>query len=719
MTNFSKSNLQDEDGYELWLRYQLIDDANLLESYQSAISQVVFPVESPTAKVAKAELLRGLQGLLEIEPTISESVTQDGALVCVTPQSATETEITQSDTELEQVGDEGFVILSTEIDQKKVIMVMANTDIGILYGAFHLLRLIQTHQSLENLSIISAAKIQIRILNHWDNLDGTIERGYAGNSLWDWHKLPHYVHPRYTDYARACASIGINATVLTNVNANALILTDQYLHKVKVLADLFRPYGIKVFLTARFSAPLEMGGLSTADPLDADVVEWWQKTVKRIYAIIPDFGGFVVKANSEGQPGPHDYDRTHADGANLLADALSPYNGMLIWRAFVYSADVDEDRAKQANTQLVPLDGEFHDNVLLQVKNGPIDFQPREPYHPLFGTMPQTPLMLEVQITQEYLGCATHLVYLAPLFKETLDADTYCNGEGSTVAKVVDGSLNGHSISGMAGVTNIGNDRNWCGHPFAASSWYSFGRLAWDYDLSAEAIANEWLRMTFSNQSEFVETATEIMITSREAVVEYMMPLGLHHIFEVGHHYGPGPWIDMNYVGRADWSAVYYHQADEKGIGFDRTQSGSDAVSLYNSPYCEELANLETCPEKLLLWFHHLPWDYKMKSGRTLWEELCFLYNRGVQIVRKMQQTWESLAEYVDSPRFIHVKELLRIQEREARWWRDACLLYFQTFSGMPIPDEYEQPEESLEYYIKLKHHYVPGIPERRFDRIG
>lgn len=698
----------DEDGYELWLRYQLIDEAALLESYRNIIQQVVFHPNTPTLQVAYEELLSGLSGLLgQSIPTNSDDSSIPTLFCSMNPPEAFDAPFG-----VDEAGDEGFVIAS---DPNKIVII-ANTDIGVLYGVFHFLRLLQTHQSLDNLHIVSAPKIKLRMLNHWDNLDGTIERGYAGYSLWDWHKLPHYVEPRYTDYARACASIGINGTVLTNVNANALILTEQYLQKVAAIAEVFRLYGLQVFLTARFSAPMEIGGLDTADPLDADVVAWWKQKVDEIYDILPDFGGFVVKANSEGQPGPHDYGRIHADGANMLADALEPHGGIVIWRAFVYDADVDEDRFKQANTQLVPQDGTFNDNALLQVKNGPIDFQPRESYHPLFGAMPETPLMLEVQITQEYLGCATHLVYLAPLFKETLDADTYCQGEGSTVAKVVDGSLDGHDISGMAGVTNIGDERNWCGHPFAAANWYAYGRLAWDYDLSSEEIADEWLRMTFTNDETFVQTAIEMMIDSREAVVEYMMPLGLHHIFERGHHYGPGPWVD---VGRPDWTSIYYHQADSKGVGFDRTASGSDAISLYNPPYRDQLANVETCPEEMLLWFHHVAWDYETKSGRTLWEELCFRYNRGVKTVREMQAKWNTLEKFVDAARFQHVKALLIVQEREARWWRDACLLYFQTFSGMVIPDEYEQPEHLLEHYMSIKHYYVPGIPERRFSKEG
>jgi alpha-glucuronidase len=550
------------------------------------------------------------------------------------------------------------------------------------------------------------------MLNHWDNLDRTVERGYAGFSLWDWHKLPDYISPRYKDYARANASIGINGTVISNVNSHPLILTQPYLIKVAALADVFRPYGIRLYLSARFSAPIELGGLKTADPVDPDVIQWWKAKAAEIYELIPDFGGFIVKANSEGQPGPHDYKRSHADGANLLADALAPYGGLVIWRAFVYDADVQEDRHKQAYNDLVPQDGKFRDNAVLQVKNGAIDFQPREPFHPMFGAMPQTPLMLEVQITQEYLGCATHLVYLAPLFKETLDADTYCSGPGSLVANVIDGSLDGHPISGMAGVSNIGDERTWTGHPFAAANWFAFGRLAWDHRATSEDIADDWLRMTFSNNLNFVEPAKTMMITSREAVVDYMTPIGLHHIMARDHHYGPGPWVDG---GRADWTSVYYHRADSSGLGFDRTPSGTDAVSQYYSPYREIISSLDTCPEELLLWFHHVPWEHRLKSGRTLWDELCFRYNNGVEAVRQMQQTWDFLVDYVDEARFEHVKALLMIQEKEARWWRDACLLYFQTFSNLPIPTAYEQPAETLDYYKNLEHYYVPGIRERRF----
>jgi alpha-glucuronidase len=701
-----------EDGYQLWLRYRPVTHAPTLAVYRTALTQAVVEAPSPTLRAAREELTLALDGLLGTPVPMVEQVTQNGTLVAGTPQSSRVVATLDLQEALEPAGDEGFVITRARIHDKNCIAIAANTDIGVLYGVFHFLRHLQTHKPLHDLHVVSAPKVKLRMLNHWDNLDRTVERGYAGFSLWDWHKLPDYISPRYKDYARANASVGINGAALTNVNASALILTRQYLVKVAALADVFRPYGVRVYLTARFSAPVEIGGLETADPLEPDVIAWWKAKTGEVYELIPDFGGFVVKANSEGQPGPHDYGRSHADGANMLAGALAPYKGVVCWRAFVYDSTIPDDRHKQAYDELAPQDGEFRENVFLQVKNGPIDFQPREPHHPLFGAMPKTPLMLEAQITQEYLGCATHLVYLAPLFKETLDADTCCNGPGSLVANVIDGSLDGHTMSGVAGVANIGTERNWCGHPFAAANWFAFGRLAWDHRATSEAIAEDWLRMTFTNEAQFIDPAKAMMIESREAVVKYMTPLGLHHIMARGHHYGPGPWVEG---GRADWTSTYYHRADSAGIGFDRTSSGSDAVSQYCSPYREQIASLDACPEELLLWFHHVPWQYTMKSGRTLWDELCFQYNAGVEAVRQMQQTWDSLAKYVDDARFEHVRVLLQIQEKEARWWRDACLLYFQTYSGLPIPPEYEQPAESLDYYMNLAHYYVPGIPEWHF----
>jgi len=694
-----------EDGYQLWLRYAPVSDVARLTEYRQLLTHVAIGSSSPTLLAAREELAFALKQLIGVPIPVVDKVAPSTSLVVGTPQHLTGIAVP----ELEQVGSEGYVLLRGGSDR---LVIAANTDIGVLYGVFHFLRLLQMQQSLDGLRIISAPKINYRLLNHWDNLDRTIERGYAGFSLWDWHKLPDYLSPQYKDYARANASIGINGVVLTNVNANALVLTPQYLIKVAALANVFRPYGIRVYLSARFSAPIEIGGLNTTDPLDPGVIDWWQHKTDEIYSLIPDFGGFLVKANSEGQPGPRDYGRSHADGANMLAKAVVPHGGIVCWRAFIYDDKTPDDRAKQAYSELVPQDGTFSEDVLLQVKNGPIDFQPREPYHPLFGAMPRTPLMLEVQLTQEYLGLATHLVYLAPMFKGTLDADTFCQGEGSLVANVIDGSLDKHTISGIAGVSNIGSERNWCGHPFAAANWYAFGRLGWDHRLSAAAVAEEWLRLTFSNDARFVSAATTMMLDSREAVVNYMTPLGLHHIMAWDHHYGPGPWV---VGGRADWSAPYYHRADSTGIGFDRTASGSNAISQYPAPFRERIANLATCPDELLLWFHHVAWDYRMKSGRTLWDTLCLKYQQGVDAVRHMQQVWNSLAEYVDPARFEHVSALLKIQEQESRWWRDACLLYFQTFAKRTFPSELEAPAESLDYYMNLTHYYVPGIRERRF----
>ncbi len=562
------------------------------------------------------------------------------------------------------------------------------------------------HQPLTRLSVKEVPQVKIRILNHWDNMDRTVERGYAGFSIWNWHTLPGYIDQRYIDYARANASVGINSTVLTNVNANALVLTKTYLQKVKALADLFRDYGIRVYLTARFSAPIEIGNLSTADPLNDSVRQWWSEKVKEIYALIPDFGGFLVKANSEGQPGPQNYNRTHAEGANMLADALAPFDGTVMWRAFVYSQDSD-DRFKQAYEEFFPLDTEFRRNVMVQEKNGPIDFQPREPISPLFGAMKKTPLMMEFQITLEYLGQGTHLVFEAPMFREILDTDTYSKGKGSTVSKVIDGSLYEHSQSGIAGVSNIGSDRNWTGHLFGQANWYTFGRLAWNTAFSSEQLADEWIRQTFSNESNIVSTIKKIMLASYETMVSYMTPLGLHHIMGNGHHYGPAPWSDN--LPRPDWNPVYYHRADSFGIGFDRTSTGSNALAQYAPELRRQYEFLSNCDERFLLWFHHVSWNHKMKSGRTLWEELCFFYNKGVNDLRSIQKQWNELEKKIDQERFRHVKMMLAVQEKEAVWWRDACLLYFRQFSQIPIPGEYEQPGKTLDYYKSLKFPYAPG----------
>jgi alpha-glucuronidase len=697
-------SLKAEDGYRLWLRYDKITNSQVAAQYIKTISAIQFAGNSPTLNIAKEELLNGLTGLLGKKI----STDTDAGILVGTPVNSAIIRATISANELTFLGKEGFIIRTIKTALKNKIIITANTDIGVLYGVFHFLRLLQTHQNILQLSITSVPKIQTRILNHWDNLNRTVERGYAGMSIWDWHKLPGYIDQRYTDYARANASIGINATVLTNVNANALILTTTYLEKVSALANVFRPYGIKIYLTARFSAPIEIGKLKTADPLDTEVREWWKKKIDTIYQYIPDFGGFLVKANSEGQPGPQNYGRNHADGANMLADAVALHGGIVMWRAFVYSNETPQDRFRQAYNEFKPLDGKFKKNVLVQVKNGPIDFMPREPFHPLFGAMPQTPLIMEFQITQEYLGQATHLVYEAPLFKECFDADTYAKGKGSTVSRIIDGSLGNHKISGIAGVANIGADRNWTGHPFAQANWYALGRLAWDYTLSSEQIADEWIRQSFTNDEKFVTATKKIMLSSRETLVNYMNPLGLHHIMGTSHHYGPAPWISN--AGRADWNPVYYHKADSVGIGFDRTVSGSNALEQYAPEVRRQWENINTTADEYLLWFHHVPWVYKMKSGRNLWDELCYKYNLGVADLRQMQKTWNNLKGLIDKERFEQVKMLLHIQEKEAVWWRDACLSYFQTFSKMPISANYEQPAHSLEYYKSLKFPFAPGI---------
>ena len=705
-----------EDGYNLWLRYTPVE-ANRISDYRHSVTQLVMNIdpsaESPTLKAARNELQRGLAGLLQRKLQLvnekDSNLVIDGAVMAGMPTtlSALNSAEMQHELKLKSLGDEGYVIRSMMLNGHAVIIIAANSDLGVLYGAFHFLRLIQTRQTLHQLDVVSVPQVQIRMLNHWDNLDRHVERGYAGESIWDWHKLPDYVDPRYTDYARANASIGINAAVLTNVNAKAIVLTPMYLEKVAAIANVLRPYGMRVFLTARFTAPMEIGGLKTADPLDKEVQAWWQAKADEIYAYIPDFGGFLVKANSEGQPGPQDYGRTQAEGANTLAAPLAKHGGVVIWRAFVYSNEQPDDRAKQAYNEFKQLDGKFNDNVIVQVKNGAIDFQPREPFHPMFGAMPKTSLMMEFQITKEYLGFATHLVYLAPLYEETLSSDTYSKGPGSTVAKVIDGSLHKYMYSGMAGVSNIGSDRNWSGSHFDQANWYAFGRLAWNPSLSSHAIADEWVRMTFNNNQQFVTPVVNMMMTSREAAVNYMTPLGLHHQMGQGHHYGPGPWISGG--PRADWTSVYYNRADEQGIGFDRTSTGSNAVAQYFAPVAKQFESLSDTPEKYLLWFHHVPWDYKLKSGNTLWNELVYHYDNGVNAVSAMRKTWRGLSSYVDTERYSQISDFLAIQEKEARWWRDASIAYFQTFSKRPLPAGTAPPSKSLEYYQSLQFPYAPG----------
>lgn len=570
---------------------------------------------------------------------------------------------------------EGYMLTDSSI--------IASSSIGILYGAYDLLRLQETG-NLSHLSKTEKPAVNLRILNHWDNLDGSIERGYAGKSIWKWDEIildkagefkniSKDLRNRLITYARSNASIGINGAVLNNVNASPQMMTSEYLHKVKVIADIFRPYGIRVYLSINFASPMALGYTKTADPLDMKVQLWWKKKAKEIYASIPDFGGFLVKANSEGQPGPGDYHRSHADGANMLADALKPFGGIVMWRSFVYGANhKGEDRVKQAVSEFKYQDGKFRDNVILQSKNGPLDFQPREPYAPIFDNIHQTPQIAELQITQEYLGQSKHLVYLAPMWKEFFRF------------------VSPDKLKGIAGVSNIGDNANWCGHPFSQANWYAFGRLAWNPSISSEEIAHEWLIQTYECKDErFTKPVEMMMLTSREACVNYMMPLGLHHIFKFDHHYGPEPdGFKAEYP--LEWCPVYYHQADCNGIGFNRSSDGTDAVGQYPEPYRSLYDNLATCPEEYLLWFHHVPWNYRMKSGSTLWEELCMKYNMGVSMVETYRDYWHtSTKEYMKD----HITEwemtdsLLNVQLASAKEWRDVCLKYFQTFSKMNIDE--------------------------------
>ena len=668
-----------EDGYRLWLRY------DSLAAPAAVVLSTPKGRESPTIAAARAELRSafGAQTAVSLAP---------------------------APIEVADAGAEGYAIRATS---GGTVQITANSDTGALYGTFALLRHLQAGRPLAGLDVTSAPRIARRLLNHWDNLDGFVERGYAGFSLWNWFELPEIRRPRYRDYARALASVGLNGTVLTNVNANAQILTAPWLEKVAALAAEFRPYGVRVYLTARFSAPIEIGSLKTADPLDPAVAAWWKEKTAEVYRAIPDFGGFLVKANSEGQPGPQDYGRTHADGANMLADAVASHGGIVMWRAFVYSHDNNDDRVKQAVTEFAPLDGKFRDNVIVQIKNGPLDFMPREPFSPLFGAMPRTRLAAELQITQEYLGQSTDLAYLAPLWKEVLDTDTFANGPGTTVASIVDGTARRQSPSVIAGVANTGTDRNWTGHLLAQANWYAFGRLAWDHSLGSAQIADEWTRQTFGSDPTTVATITKMLLGSRETVVNYSMPLGLTHIMAEGHHYGPGPWVDLKGAGRPDWTAVYYHKAAADGIGFDRTATGSNALAQYASEWQKLWGNLATCPENLLLWFHRVPWDHRMKSGRILWDELCLRYQQGVDEVRALRRDWDSLRDRIDDERFTHVAQRLARQEREAIHWRDACLLYFQQFSRRPLPSGVEAPAHTLDHYQNLRLRHMPGHPGR------
>lgn len=672
-----------EDGYDLWLRYAPLEGEALsdLQADSPFATLAEGGRSSPTLEIALEELSRGFAGLQG-----SGARSANGSPVKVELDCG----------ETVGTGEGGYRLSPVADDPRRVFLIAAEDHLGCLYGSFALLRELSTGKRLSDIAISQAPAMPLRMLNHWDNPDGHVERGYAGRSIFDWWHLPERLDQRMIDYARANASLGINGVVVNNVNAKSFMLEPRYIAKLERLADAWRPYGIRVYLSARFSAPRDIGGLDTANSLDPAVRAWWQAKADEIYTAIPDFGGFLVKANSEGQPGPQDYGRTHADGANMLAAAIGD-RGTVIWRAFVYSAEDEADRAKQAFEEFVPLDGQFADNVIVQVKNGPVDFQPREPFHPMFGAMPNTRLMLEAQITKEYLGFASHLAYLAPLWKEVLNVDT---GRGGTVAEVV-------APVGIAGVANTGSDRNWTGSHFDQANWYAFGRLAWNPALTSEEIAGEWAAQTFTRDPAAVEAITSMMLDSREAVVSYMTPLGLAHQMDTGHHYGPRPWVCD--LARPEWNPCYYHQADRSGIGFDRTASGSDALSQYAPQVAAQWADPATIDPHYLLWFHHVAWDDTLPSGRTVWQELVREYDRGVAAVDTMAGQWAGLRGAIDAERHRAVSESLTIQQHEARWWRDASIAYWQSLNGLEMPQGASPPAETLEDYKGRSFPEAPG----------
>ena len=690
----------DEDGSQLWLRYPKVNLPSRLAEYQSSLTHVVRAGSSATLQAAQAELVKGLSGLTGVNVPVADQPTGDGAVVLGTPASSAIIEALSLGATLSAVGSEGYLLQAATVSGKAAIVVAGNSDVGVLRGSFALLRHLACHRTVAGLALSAAPKIKRRILDHWDNLDGSIERGYAGKSLWQWSSLPGTLSQRYTDYARANASIGINGVVLNNVNADPQILTSANLDKVAALATAFRPYGITVYLAAQFGAPIQIGGLTTADPLNSSVKTWWINLANTIYQKIPDFGGFLVKANSEGQPGPADYGRTHADGANMLAAALAPHNGIVMWRAFVYKDD-GTDRIGQSYNEFKPLDGKFASNVMVQVKNGPLDFQPREPFHPLLGAMPSTPLALEVQVTKEYLGEDTHLVYLGTMWQELLQSDTYATGQGSLIARVVDGTLHGYALTAMAGVANVGTDTNWTGSHFNQANWYAFGRLAWNPDMSAQEIAGEWIRQTFSNDPVVVTPVTQMMMNSRQNAVNYMEPIGLVHMMGSNHHYGPAPWVGN--LTSASTNPVYFHKADASGIGFDRTSTGSNTVAQYFPPVRDRFASRSTVPEDNLIFFQRAGWnDTLSSSGRSIWGELVYRYSAGVDAVATMRNTWTMVQGRIDNKRYNDVAGFLQIQHYEARWWRDACLQYFSSVSGNAIPSGYAAPAHPLSFYQNL-----------------
>lgn len=665
-----------KNGYDLWLSYSAFDKS-FPENYRSKIKNVYTALGSEILDAVSDEIELAftsfLKGYFLLERSNIIKFHSDSVLIA--PFDRLDEDICEMLSQVKLPSGDGYSIL--EINNS--ILITGLTDKGVLYGCFYFLRLLQTGKSLDKLSITSSPSVKYRLLNHWDNLDGSIERGYAGTSIWKWSELPSTIDSRYKDYARACASIGINGAVLNNVNTQVYILSQEYIEKAAVIASILRHYGIRIFFSVNFSSPALLGGLGTADPLDKNVIRWWKEKIACIYTLIPDFGGFLVKADSEGQPGPYEYGRDHADGANMLGNVLAPYGGIVIWRAFVYGQG-EKDRAKKAYSDFKPLDGHFLPNVCIQVKNGPIDFQPREPVHPLFGGMKKTNVFMELQITQEYLGQGNHIVFLAPMWKEILTFDTYSEGKGSTVGSCLSKVSDEKKLTGISGVSNIGSDLNWCASIFHQANWFAFGRLCWDYNLSVEQIAQEWAECTFGNNQKVLEAVNFILAYSWQACLDYMAPLGLHHIMRYHHHYGPDPGCDEG--SREDWKPRYYHRADSVGLGFDRSRKGSDAVDQYDKEVADIFNDIHTCPEKYLLWFHHVPWDFVLSSGRTLKDELSFLFEKGVNEADELYKCWESVKAYLDEELYQSILQKLEIQKMDAREWRDVCLDYFMKFAG-------------------------------------